>query len=68
MKPTVGQSVHFYEDEQGPFAAVVTAVYSDICVTLAVFKPHHTSLYVGFSVMHKSAASGSRQHWARLDE
>ncbi len=42
MKPTVGRIVHFHEiNEQGasgpPRAAIITEVWSDTCVNLAIF-------------------------------
>lgn len=46
MKPTVGRIVHFYSSQpadqansagNGPYAAIITQVWSDTCVNLVVF-------------------------------
>ncbi len=38
MLPTIGRSVHFFEEDDGmPRAAVVTVVHSETCVDLCVF-------------------------------
>lgn len=39
MKPTVGRIVHYFGGGLGPFAAIVTKVCEDQCVTLTVFFP-----------------------------
>lgn len=64
MKPTVGRIVHFYEQGQGPFAAIITVVHSETCCTLSVFKPQQTQVYVGSSVQHESVADKSWVYWA----
>lgn len=64
MKPTVGRAVHFYEDGQGPFAATITAVFSETCCTLAVLKPGQTSVYVASSCLRNDAVvEGQRWTW-----
>lgn len=64
MKPTVGRVVHFYEFGQGPFAALITVVYTERCCTLAVFKPHQTSVYIGSSVLMKDPTdTNSTMYW-----
>jgi hypothetical protein len=46
MKPTIGRIVHFYTGVpgyqangagEGPYAAIITQVWSDTCVNLMVF-------------------------------
>lgn len=37
MKPTVGRIVHYYDLHDGPFPAIITAVWSEHVVSLAVF-------------------------------
>ncbi len=37
ITPTIGRVVHYRENSQGPFAAIVTAVHGENCVNLSVF-------------------------------
>lgn len=62
MKPTVGRVVHFYEDDQGPFAALVTGVYANGSCMLAVFKPAHTSIYA-IACYEKGATGSEHCYW-----
>ncbi|MDP3768205.1 MAG: hypothetical protein Q8S13_09330 [Dehalococcoidia bacterium] len=39
MKPTVGQIVHYYQDDRTPLAAIITAVDPVNRVQLTVFWP-----------------------------
>lgn len=61
MKPTVGRIVHFYTKDvgfwgngvgEGPYAAIVTRVWSDNCVNLTVF-PDCGNPYTLSSVTNK---------------
>lgn len=61
MKPTVGRIVHFYEDGQGPFPAIVTVVINDTCCMLSVFKPGQTSVYLASSCLFND--SNASQYW-----
>lgn len=68
-KPTVGRIVHFYGKNvapvsgDGPFAAVVTAVHSDSCISLAILAPFASNVLIGSSVMHKDVAQGDYWAW-----
>lgn len=51
MKPTVGRIVHVYTDDQarwsngvgrGPYAGIITQVYTDDCVNVFVLPPFAT--------------------------
>jgi hypothetical protein len=77
MKPTIGRIVHFVssgDDAQHPsahFAAVITHVWSDVCVNLAVF-PKGTPLDglhsgVKTSVMFNEQPAPYSWHWPERD-
>lgn len=55
IKPTVGRIVHFYpageKGNEGPFAAIITHVWSDTLINIAAFDwggniSGHTSVYL----------------------
>jgi hypothetical protein len=48
---------------EGPFAAVVTAVHSDACISLAILAPFASNVLIGSSVMHKDVAQGDYWCW-----
>lgn len=67
-KPTIGRIVHYYEkgldpNGDGPYAAIVSAVHSENCVTLAVLVPCRTSVYAASSVSHKDVNPNMSQWW-----
>lgn len=69
QKPTVGRVVHYYDPKcapvvvNGPFAALITSVHSDTCISLAVFPPHVGYAYVASSSMRKDVAGDALVYW-----
>ena len=71
-KPTVGRVVHFYTSQmlhqsnglgEGPYAAIISQVHSDPCVSLTVFPPFIPP-YSASNVMEGTAQdSGNRWCW-----
>lgn len=64
QKPSLGRIVHFHPGtpDGEPFAAIITKVWSDICVNLEVFGLGPPNKWPT-SVLHESAAGGS-QRWS----
>lgn len=53
MKPTVGRIVHYHDHSNEPLAAIITKVWSDTMVNLAVFSEGGTT-YSRTSVNNES--------------
>lgn len=62
-KAAVGRIVHAYIDDEGPFAAIITAVDHATYCTLAVFKPNQTSNYSVDKVAHQNVALSGWPYW-----
>ncbi|MBG0809855.1 hypothetical protein IY145_10735 [Methylosinus sp. H3A] len=74
MNPTVGRIVHFYTENpsgqtngvgEGPYAAIITQVFSDgmdAYVNLKVFRPYGGNVDEG-SVRHKDFATNEGRCW-----
>jgi hypothetical protein len=76
MKPSIGRIVHYRERTfdfatqkfkdgvEGPFAAIITKVYSDTCVSLQVFREATTQVECRTSVMFdESEMPSGSQTW-----
>lgn len=68
--PSVGRIVHYYDRDEtnqnlhGPYAAVIAAVHSNDCVTLAVTMPWRETLFVTSSCTHKdSGGEAMGKYW-----
>lgn len=71
MKPTVGRIVHYYVEDphkqtsgmgQGPYAAIVTRVHSDVIVDLMVLQPADVR-HAGNVIKLEEAAEDSASYW-----
>lgn len=71
MTPTVGRIVHYYVEDahkqapgmgQGPYAAIVTRVHSNVIVDLMVLQPADVR-HAGSVTKLEEAAEDSASYW-----
>lgn len=67
MQPTVGRTVHFFDSNEGPYAAIITRVWTDTCVNLTVFGLNDQAAIVKTSVVLGSDnPTGYRWAWPEI--
>jgi hypothetical protein len=71
MKPTVGRIVHYFIEDanrqtpgmgQGPYAAIITRVHSDVVVDLMVLQPADVR-HAGSVIKLEEASEDSVNYW-----
>lgn len=61
QQPTIGRIVHYHDGDVSPYAAIITQVWSDTCVNLAVFT-HEGHTFPVTSCLHPEGG-GIGQYW-----
>lgn len=63
QKPTIGRIVHYYDESGRIYPAIITEVWSDICVNLNVFADTR-GVVSKTSVIYTNDFGGPAFHWS----